>query len=744
MIGRSIPRVEDAALVTGEAEFADDAPLSSDAGHACFVRSPWPHADIVSVETGEALAMDGVHAVLTGTDAAAWSDPLLVGVRAPVEHRCLATDRVRYAGEPVAVVVARDRYLAEDAAERVEVEYAPRPAIVDPEEALDESAPVLHEALGTNLVHERSFRYGDPEAAFRAAPHRIEVEVRYPRNVCTPIEGVVVTAAWLSGEGVYEVHSNFQGPYSLHPVMARALRVPGSRLRLRAARNSGGSFGVKQSAFVDIVALALASRAAGRPVRWTQDRMENLSAATSATNRVGPPRGGGRRRWAGAGASLRPGRGLRCLPPRPRARHPVPDARSHDRCVRRAAPRGPKSGRAHQQDPDRPQPRVRRSAGVLRLGDAHAAGRGAARPRPSRRHPPEPRSGHGHSLPGGGRRPVRLGRFPGPRRSDGRGRRARRAPRPPARGAVRWKSLRGRVRGDRGDEHLQHGLHHRPARAGDQGAGGSQGRSGGDRHGEPRPGRRGHRECCLGAPGAGPSHRARPGGGRGPRARPGGGRRQPGARYPDASLVDRVGQLLEPVRGGGGGGRSPRRGPGSGAARGGGRARAERAPGRARLRGGAGPSPGQPGQRHCACPPRRRLPLVALVAPGGPGAGLAGDGDVVAPRPRAPRPRGSCQRGGRLRVRVRLLRRRGGPGDRSRPHRSLCDRTRLGGSPPPRNGGRADPGGVRARGGGGRSSRSSVTTRPGPSSPAPSRTTRSPPRARYRPRSSSTTTTRPR
>ena len=286
MIGRSIPRVEDAALLSGEAEFADDAPLPPDAGHACFVRSPWPHAEVAAVDAGEALEMDGVYAVLTGADAARWSDPLLVGVRAPIEHRCLATDRVRYVGEPVAVVAARDRYAAEDAAEAVRVDYAPLPAVVDPEEALRPPAPVLHEALGANLVHERSFRYGDPEAAFRAAPHRIGVEVRYPRNVCAPIEGIVVTTAWLPGEGVYEVHSNFQGPYSLHPVMARALRVPGSRLRLRAARNSGGSFGFKQSAFVDVVALALAARAAGRAVRWTQDRAENLSASTAATNRV--------------------------------------------------------------------------------------------------------------------------------------------------------------------------------------------------------------------------------------------------------------------------------------------------------------------------------------------------------------------------------------------------------------------------------------------------------------------------
>ena len=303
MIGRSIPRVEDAALVSGEAEFADDAPLPPDAGHACFVRSPWPHAEVVAVDAGEALGMDGVHAVLTGADAARWSDPLLVGVRAPVEHRCLALDRVRYAGEPVAVVVARDRYVAEDAAERVQVEYAPLPAVVDPEEALGAPAPVLHEAMGTNLVHERSFRYGDPEAAFRAAPRRVEVEVRYPRNVCTPIEGIVVTAAWLPGEGVYEVHSNFQGPYSLHPVMARSLRVPvvapaasrraefGRELRCQAVRlrrhRRPRPRGPRRR-----TAGALDAGPDGEPLRLDRGHQPR-----------DPARGGGRDEWAGCGRS---------------------------------------------------------------------------------------------------------------------------------------------------------------------------------------------------------------------------------------------------------------------------------------------------------------------------------------------------------------------------------------------------------------------------------------------------------
>ena len=111
------------------------------------------------------------------------------------------------------------------------------------------------------------------------------VSVRYPRNACTPIEGFVLVAEHLGREG-YDVLSNFQGPFSLHPVMARALGVPGSRLRLRSPGDSGGSFGVKQAIFPYIVAMCLASRKAGCPVKWVEDRLEHLVAATSATNRV--------------------------------------------------------------------------------------------------------------------------------------------------------------------------------------------------------------------------------------------------------------------------------------------------------------------------------------------------------------------------------------------------------------------------------------------------------------------------
>ena len=125
-----------------------------------------------------------------------------------------------------------------------------------------------------------------PESAFAAAAHRIRVDVRYPRNSCTPIETYGVVAEYDPGEDAYDVLANFQGPFSLHPVMARALKVPGNRFRLRTPPDSGGSFGVKQAIFPYIVLIAVAARIAGRPVKWIEDRLEHLSASVSATNRV--------------------------------------------------------------------------------------------------------------------------------------------------------------------------------------------------------------------------------------------------------------------------------------------------------------------------------------------------------------------------------------------------------------------------------------------------------------------------
>ncbi len=286
LIGRSIERVEDLALLTGRAVFMDDLPVTPATLHATFVRSPHAHAKINGINPDRALGLEGVEAVITGADLAARTRPFTVGVKAAMEHYALALDRVRYQGEPVAIVLADSPYVAEDGAALVDVDYEPLPAVVSTKAALGADAPLLHDGLASNTIADRSFVYGDPAAAFESAPHTVAVDVQYPRNSVTPIECYGVIANFDAAEERYEVTSNFQGPFALHPVMALALQVPGNRLRLASAPSSGGSFGTKQGVFTAIVALCIAARIAGRPVKWTEDRLEHLMAATSATNRI--------------------------------------------------------------------------------------------------------------------------------------------------------------------------------------------------------------------------------------------------------------------------------------------------------------------------------------------------------------------------------------------------------------------------------------------------------------------------
>jgi 2-furoyl-CoA dehydrogenase large subunit len=270
--GRSLQRFEDAALLMGRARFADDLPAPRGTLHAAILRSPHAHAEILSIDPARALAMPGVECIVTGEEARHWTRPFTAAVKSPIEHWCLAIDRVRYAGEPVAVVVASDRYRAEDALEAIDVVYRPLPAIVDPRAA--------------TAISDCGFRYGDPETAFATAPHRISISVEYPRNGGMPIECFVVLAEYLLADAAYEVTANFQGPFAMHPVMCLALGVPAGKLRLKTPPESGGSFGAKHAVFPYIVLMAIASRKAGRPVKWVEDRLEHLIAASSATNRV--------------------------------------------------------------------------------------------------------------------------------------------------------------------------------------------------------------------------------------------------------------------------------------------------------------------------------------------------------------------------------------------------------------------------------------------------------------------------
>ena len=285
-IGQSVERIEDLTLLAGRGRYIDDIGVPPGTLHAAILRSPHAHAEIRAINTEAARRAHGVAAVITAAEVTKLSASLVVGVKAPIECWPIAAGRVRYVGEPVAVVVAADRYLAEDALELIEVDYAPLPAIVDPLAALDPKLPPLHEGLGGNIASDRSFRYGDPERAFAEAARKVSVSIRYPRNSCTPIETYGIVAMYDPGEDAYDVLANFQGPFSLHPVMARALKVPGNRLRLRTPPDSGGSFGIKQGVFPYVVLIGVAARVASRPVKWVEDRLEHLCASVSATNRV--------------------------------------------------------------------------------------------------------------------------------------------------------------------------------------------------------------------------------------------------------------------------------------------------------------------------------------------------------------------------------------------------------------------------------------------------------------------------
>ncbi len=285
-IGSAVQRVEDDTLLAGRGVFADDLGVAPGTLHMAILRSPHAHARIDRLETAKAKAVPGVRTVLGGNDLAKASAPLMAVLRTPMTVRPCAVDRTRYVGEPIAIALSKDRYLAEDAIDLIEVNYSPLPAVMDPLQAMTDDAPLLHEGLDHNLVSDRSFTYGRPDEAFSEAAHIVETQITYPRNSCTPLEGYVVHASYDPGKDAFTVRSNFQGPFSLHPVMARSLGVSENRLRLISVPNSGGSFGIKQAIYPMIVLTALAAKLTGSPVSWVEDRLEHLTGASSATNRA--------------------------------------------------------------------------------------------------------------------------------------------------------------------------------------------------------------------------------------------------------------------------------------------------------------------------------------------------------------------------------------------------------------------------------------------------------------------------
>lgn len=289
-VGARIPRLEDDRLLRGRATFADDVDLPGQLWMR-VVRSTVAHARVLSVEAGAARAAAGVRLVLTGEDVAELGSVPLeqVGYHEAfpdldaLGHPLLARERVRYVGEPVAVVIAEDPYLAEDAADLVRVEYEPLPVVLDPVAALAPDAPALHEGRSNEGARFHR-RYGDVEGAFAAAAHRVALELRVGRHTGSPMETRSVVVDYDAGRD----HLSIWGPVHAHDnrrIVAQMLGMPLTSVRMRHA-DIGGSFGVRGGVFPEHVLAPYAARRLGRPVKWVEDRAEHLVATSHAREQV--------------------------------------------------------------------------------------------------------------------------------------------------------------------------------------------------------------------------------------------------------------------------------------------------------------------------------------------------------------------------------------------------------------------------------------------------------------------------
>ncbi|MBW2445937.1 MAG: xanthine dehydrogenase family protein molybdopterin-binding subunit [Deltaproteobacteria bacterium] len=277
-VGRGVDRVEDPHLVTGRTEFIDNVVLPGML-HAAILRSPVAHARITGIDVSEAEKLPGVFAIVTGEDAKRWSFP---PPTAPEEWgtHCMATDKVRYVGEPVAAVAAVDRYVAEDAIELIAVDYEPLEVVADPAKAMEPGSPLVIEEKGTNVMLQRVFNWGEVDEAFRDADRVFTEKFRWNRLGANPLETFGVIAQWDPVAGSLTLRASVQSATHFGLGRAAVFGLPSNKVRV-IGHPHGGSFGGKGGTRGTDVTALLTRKAGGRPVKWIEDRAEYLTGGGS-------------------------------------------------------------------------------------------------------------------------------------------------------------------------------------------------------------------------------------------------------------------------------------------------------------------------------------------------------------------------------------------------------------------------------------------------------------------------------
>jgi carbon-monoxide dehydrogenase large subunit len=289
-VGTDVLRKEDPELITGQAIYADDITLPGML-HMVVVRSPFAHARIKGIDSSKALAMDGVVAVYTGQDLAAdWAGPLLMAWAVSEDlknppHWPLTKDVARHQGDGVAVVIAESRAAAKDAAEAVEVDYEPLPAVVDMEAALADGAPLVHEDIGTNQTYTWSLRNGDPDKVFAEAPVVIKERYVIQRAIPNAMEPRAVIVQPSPAQGEYTMWTSTQIPHIVKVAMVVATGISESKIRIIAPR-VGGGFGSKLQVYAEEALGLLLAKKLGRPVKWVEERSENFLATHHGRDQI--------------------------------------------------------------------------------------------------------------------------------------------------------------------------------------------------------------------------------------------------------------------------------------------------------------------------------------------------------------------------------------------------------------------------------------------------------------------------